>query len=530
MANGIYTQPIPVRDINEDIRYLGEVLARNAALRQKSDQAKIKALNDAKARSAKSLYDQFKYDIDAIPKHMRQPFEDFKSAQQQKFLDYSNAGDLMGAKEVLDRYANVYGEMVGHKASFIDPYKEATEIIAQGIDVSSEKNLVAGLKYSKQHYNTDNIIGVADRTMEGGQYAMKYDLPSDTFSILNQEGTTQYIKNINQIWGYSDSSPLVGGQIEVSIIPDTAWTNIDGLGSEYKQFGDESVAKAVDEVLSRSKDQLTEEEFVAEAKKIGDAKMDNLFGASQRVGAQFRLSAIARYGDKLSDEDVKLISEGVKPEDYAKQTDADSAKLYEETYNKVKNNYKDVLNDLISTKIDYKTYISGGKKETKAERDADAFIESIQWDNKPLESGEEGIQASYALSWKEEDNWVVADPKDKKKNVRNASNVQLEFTKDGKRVNSITLSGGYEADVAGPLTAYTTPIILKPSDGEDFFNTLQKIIIKTNEESGSNLTETLRKAKDYQRNIDPQLYWVLEYYNPPNFSNVPNLKSNNTGL
>ena len=198
MANGIYTQPIPVRDINEDIRYLGEVLARNAERKQKYSQAKIKALNDAKAKSDKLLFDQFEYSVSKLPKDFRESWVRFEKNQKELFVNSVALGDTVGASNVLTETANIFSEMEAYREQYDEPVQFAKEVIAD-IPLANE-GLPTGYEYPTDFYNAENITNLSNLHQEGDKYELDWS-PSEGWSYKKGDGERAYIKRISELEG-----------------------------------------------------------------------------------------------------------------------------------------------------------------------------------------------------------------------------------------------------------------------------------------------------------------------------------------
>ena len=522
MANGIYTQPIPVRDINEDIRYLGEVLARNAERKQKYSQAKIKALNDAKAKSDKLLFDQFEYSVSKLPKDFRESWLKYEKYQKELFVNRVALGDTIGASNVLTETANTFSEMEAYREQYDEPVQFANEVIA---DISlANEGLPTGYEYPTDFYNADNITNLKNLHQEGGKYGLDWS-PSEDFSYTKRDGERTYIKRISELEGFNDPTALIGERLQFAVLSSSQMAGAKYTDPKTVKMMGNTLGSIVYDEYDKAENQDEIEKALAKGRQQYDLHYDAQYADSNHAsGGQLRLTAIAdakSLGVDIPEEFIRVIAEGKTPDQYAREMGGeDNIGNYRSVYDSVKSKHKEHVFDLISDQLNIKdVQTRSGYKMTNADKAANAFIENIQFANDNLTDGSEGIQVAWALAWKDDQKFSIANPADATERISNSTKVMFDFAKNGS-VKSITLTGGNKTDVKGDIIELNvTPIVLKPADGDIFYDALSKIANKTTLDSDLSLTNTIRKARDMQS------FSYTEGWDPMNLSDIVAIRS-----
>jgi hypothetical protein len=182
MANGIYTQPIPFRDPNEDLQFLAGVLQNQAALRAKNDAARQKAFNDQKERLDKLSDSKYDFDLSEIPSGFRQAFSDKLLDSQQKFKYYSAIGDEQAAMQEVLGVTNDFNSMKEYGEKYDPLYDDfmLSYSIANETDerVKASKTQgkadVIGVVYDKDYYTQDKAAEI-ESIANGSIYNLSYD-------------------------------------------------------------------------------------------------------------------------------------------------------------------------------------------------------------------------------------------------------------------------------------------------------------------------------------------------------------------
>jgi len=209
MSNGIYTDPIPIRDPNQDLQFLAGVLQNQAALRAKNDLSRQKALNDERKRLDKLADDRYDFDLSEIPSGFRQAFSDKLIDSQQKFKYFSSVGEDQAAMQEVLSITNDFANMKAYGEQY-EPLAEnyfQNDLIARGdneqikASATQEKTGAIGVVFDKNHYTSeraDQVQSIAN----GSVYDLKYDpqsgryvfgaLPKDNFQLGIIDRTTEF--------------------------------------------------------------------------------------------------------------------------------------------------------------------------------------------------------------------------------------------------------------------------------------------------------------------------------------------------
>ena len=209
MSNGIYTDPIPIRDPNQDLQFLAGVLQNQAALKAKNDLSRQKALNDERKRLEKLADDRYDFDLSEIPSGFRQAFSDKLIDSQQKFKYFSSVGEDQAAMQEVLSITNDFANMKAYGEQY-EPLAEnyfQNDLIARGdneqikASATQEKTGAIGVVFDKNHYTSeraDQVQSIAN----GSVYDLKYDpqsgryvfgaTPQDNFQLGIIDLTTEF--------------------------------------------------------------------------------------------------------------------------------------------------------------------------------------------------------------------------------------------------------------------------------------------------------------------------------------------------
>ena len=209
MSNGIYTDPIPIRDPNQDLQFLAGVLQNQAALRAKNDLSRQKALNDERKRLEKLADDKYDFDLSEIPSGFRQAFSDKLIDSQQKFKYFSSVGEDQAAMQEVLSITNDFANMkaYGEQYELLAENYFQNDLIARGdneqvkASATQEKTGAIGVVFDKNHYTSeraDQVQSIAN----GSVYDLKYDpqsgryvfgaTPQDNFQLGIIDLTTEF--------------------------------------------------------------------------------------------------------------------------------------------------------------------------------------------------------------------------------------------------------------------------------------------------------------------------------------------------
>ena len=406
MAKGIYTDPIPIRDINEDIRYLGEVLARNAEQTQKYNLAKTKALKDAKAKGDKLLFDQFEYDVSKIPKDFREDWLKFEVHQKQLFLQESLLGNPIEASNILTETANTFSEMAAYRAQYDEHVAESRKIV---MDVAlANEGLPIGYEYTTDFYNSDNIERLVNLHQEGEKYKLKWS-PSEKWSYENEDGERISINRISELKGFNDPTALTGDKQQFTIISTNELASLKYADSKEEDMMGDTYGKIVTDEYKKAKNQADIPGAIAKGREIFDLRYDAQYADNNHgSGGQLRLTAIAdarSLGINIPQEFLKPISQGITPNQYAEQQGGkEKIGNYEAIYDDVKAKHKEHLFTLISDQYNIKDIVarsSSGGKDVVGH-----FAKNVKI-NQATHAGEDYMVFTVPLEYKDVDAFSV---------------------------------------------------------------------------------------------------------------------------
>jgi hypothetical protein len=369
MANGIYTQPIPLRDPNQDLQNLANILANQQALAARNQQARNKALNERK----KLVDAEFDYE-GKIPTDMLPAFRDFTNDMKQQYSYYLDTGDDVSAEKVLDKFIVELRNFTDYGAAADQGYEAWSEITSavsgdstRALNKAEADKLGIGIRYDEENYSASQ----ANKFLQV-QRGTNYDL---------------YWNSQNQNWNYIDPSANTGARLENSNAANFLSPQIDFQIFNTKTKANLILPSAQSWAESSKWDTATQRElgasygytylnFLKKAKNpseiddavtAADSNFEKNFvrdfrDATGRRGVELRMQLLA-IGTITGDEDLETAFGELTGEQQQKilagNFEIEGEKIKDDKIENVFQAYKSYIKGLIDNDINIKERISG---------------------------------------------------------------------------------------------------------------------------------------------------------------------------